>query len=264
MFDRSKITTRQTKPLDTRQLGGPNFANVDVGNFNAGPDDNLSAVPPVYRGANNIVACEFLYPTQTVTWTNIWHHNVGRLGGEHFDSVYIRNQKIGQTIVVRDCLADYIAGGFVLMEAGCAGTLQLYDNECRNVGYPRPVTIKPTSAANRITLYMAGNVRCHVQIDKSKLVAGQKLSDCLKVHLGTNPESLMPNWAALGIVPTVIGTPATPVDVHIDCNKRIAELESSLRLSNTTRENTERALNAMKIERDALIAKIVKIQEIVR
>jgi hypothetical protein len=256
MFDPAKLSSRQTKPLDSRQTGGPSFAGIDVGNFMAGPADNLAATPPVYRGANNIIACEFLTATRAVTWANIWHHDVGRLGGEHFDSVYIRNQKIGQRIIIRDCLADHIAGGFVLMEAGCAGTLELLGNECRNVGYPRPVTIKPTSAANRITLYMDGNVRCHVQIDTSKLVAGQRVTDCLTVYLGTNPDTMMPDWAAMGIMPIALSSPPNP---HIGCNQRIGDLENALAAARRDREAA--MLEAKRqIERNALLSRVVETE----
>ena len=56
-------------------------------------------------------------------------------------------------------------------------------------------------------------------------------------------------------------TPPPSVDPHADCNARIIALERALRLSNTTRENTERALAAMEAERDELAGKVARMWE---
>jgi hypothetical protein len=235
MLDKTLIKLRINRPLSSTDSGGPSFTGVEVHDFDAGPVDNPYATPPTFKGANNLVKGEYLSPGQTVVWDHIWEHDIGRLGGEHRDTAYVRNLKPGQTFILRNTLSERNCGGLLLVEAGCGGNVHAYDCECVNVAYPTPVVLKPTHRDKRIIFWMNGCVRCHVQIDRSQMVAGQVLRDCLEVHLGTNPSSNMPDWSGMGIVPipiSIVAPPPPPVD---PCEG----VKSSLALCQTVLKNTE-------------------------
>jgi hypothetical protein len=107
------------------------------------------------------------------------------------------------------------------------------------------------------------------------LTAGHKVGrieyqNCRATGLNRDPKftvAMTPKPGFAGLKPTVVELsapvtpPPPPVDPHADCNARIVDLERALRLSNTTRENTERALAAMEAERDELAGKVARMWE---
>ena len=271
MFDAQKIT----RVVRTPQMlpGTGQVTNLDLGGWTAGHYSDSTRTPPQYaNGHGFLVKGELL--TAPVRFSNNRIHDIGRNTWTqdrrdvslHVDAFYVRNTKPSGVILFDDNLIENIAGGAWLIEAGCAGRFEFWRNECRNIGYPSELIVKPTTPACKIELVLDGNLGVDVQIDTSKLASNVKVGDCLEVWIGSNVGK-MPDFAALGVRVNRIGTATQPAPVPAPD----AECQASLRLCQTTLKNTEAevvrlngVVAAMTAERDALAAKIARALEDLR
>jgi hypothetical protein len=262
---------RPANPIKDKVVWDPNVAgectDLIVGGFTSSPRE-LAQPGDVIDGKG----MEFRPKISTgkVAIRRYRCENIARRGGLHQEALYIHTpaNAVNLVVVLEDIVARNIAGGGILVQAGSSGQFifRRCDFQLGASGYPSEFIIK-TAPGVRMALTFE-NCIGDVGLDMTN---GGTARDCIvAVTLVGKHIGAMPDWKALGVgvinaVPeTPPVTPPAPVDPHADCNARIMELERTLRLSNATRENTERALAAMKAERDALVAKIAKIQEIVR
>jgi hypothetical protein len=271
MFNPTQITRTVLAPVEITTL--TQWQNTAVRDFTLGWYRDFTKTQ--YTGHPLLVKGEAFTATSSKTlanfhFANIQRNNIKQDGTNssiHFDCFYIRNTTIGQTWIIRDCLAENIACGFILIEAGCAGTFKILENTCRNIGYPAEIIIKPTTAVNKLSIWLDGNVDCDVYLDTSKLQ--DPLGSCLEIWLGTHKGNL-PNFASLGIK-------VNPIAPVIDPQ---AECQASLRLCQTTLKNTEAEVTRLngvvaakeiergaavlearrQIERNALLARVVETE----